>query len=158
MTFDPHANFAASTVATAPSPAASGNSLVVHAGDGAKFPASGSFNVVICPAGAIPTTANAEIARCTNVATDTLTITRAQEGTSARTVLVGDQIFVVASVKVFTDIESLMTGPNEFNVSNLTPATDITIPAGYAASVESDLEIASGHVIELASGALLAVH
>ena len=82
-----------STVATAPSPATSGLTLVVAAGDGAKFPATGSFDVVLCPVGQLPlffgTNKNAEIARCTLVSTDTLTIVRAQYGTTAQTVAVG---------------------------------------------------------------------
>lgn len=104
-TFDAHANFAYSTVATAPSPATSGTSLIVHAGDGAKFPAA-PFNVTIWPAGSAPLASNAEIARCTLVATDTLTIVRAQEGSSARSIGVGDQIAATITVKTLTDIEA----------------------------------------------------
>lgn len=105
MTFDAHKNFSYSTVATAPSPATSGTSLTLATGDGALFPAA-PFNVTIWPSGALPTAANAEIARVTAVAGDVLTITRAQEGTSARTVVVGDQIAAVISVKTVTDIEA----------------------------------------------------
>ena len=47
---------------------------------------------MIWPAGAQPLSTNAEIVRVTARSTDTLTITRAQESTSARTVVVGDQI------------------------------------------------------------------
>ena len=83
-TFDAHANFAYSTVATAPSPATTGTSLTLTAGGGAKFPAA-PFNVTIAPAGATraQTAAQAEIARVTNVAGDVLTITRAAEGPNA---------------------------------------------------------------------------
>lgn len=49
------------------------------------------FNATVWPAGLQPTTSNAEIVTVTVVSTDTLTITRAQEGSSARTVIVGDQ-------------------------------------------------------------------
>lgn len=84
-------NFAYSTVATAPSPASSGTSLIVAAADGAKFPAA-PFMLTIWPSGAQPTTTNAEIVEVTAVSTDTLTITRAVEGTSARTIVVGDQV------------------------------------------------------------------
>lgn len=102
---DAHKNFAYSTVATAPSPASSGTSLVVAAGEGTKFPAT-PFNVTIWPAGTQPSTANAEIARVTNIATDTFTITRAQEGSSARTVIVGDQIAATITAKTLTDAET----------------------------------------------------
>lgn len=111
---DAHKNFAYSTVATAPSPASSGLSLVVAAADGAKFPAP-PFNVTIWPAGAQPTTANAEIARCTAKATDTFTITRAQEGSSARTVVVGDQIEAGITVKTLTDVENVQRSARSSN-------------------------------------------
>lgn len=87
-------NFAYSTVATAPSPATSGTSLVVASGEGARFPTA-SFKAVIWPAGVQPLSSNAEIVNVTAVSTDTLTITRAQESSSARTVIVGDQIAAI---------------------------------------------------------------
>lgn len=101
---DAHKNFSYSTVATAPSPAASGTSLVVASGDGAKFPAV-PFNATIWPSSGRPLTTNAEIVRVTNIATDTFTIVRTQESTSARTVIVGDQIAATMTAKVFEDSE-----------------------------------------------------
>lgn len=106
---DAHKNFAYSTVATAPSPATSGTSLVVGAGDGGKFPAV-PFNATIWPAGQFPLTTNAEIVRVTNISTDTLTITRTQESTSARTVIVGDQIAATITALSLTDIEGQRAG------------------------------------------------
>lgn len=106
------ANLAISTVATAPSPATSGTSLTVASGHGSRFPSSGSFPIVIWPTAANPDPSNAEIALCTAVSGDVLTITRAQEGSSARTVVVGDQVMMsvtkavldgmAANVQVFT--------------------------------------------------------
>lgn len=101
---DNHANFAYSTVATAPSPATSGTSLVVAAGEGALFPTP-PFNATIWPASAQPLSTTAEIVRVTGVSTDTLTIVRAQEGSSARTVVVGDQIANTVTKKTLTDTE-----------------------------------------------------
>lgn len=95
-------NFAYTTVATAPSPATSGTSLVVASGTGALFPTA-PFNLTIWPVSAQPTTSNAEIVRVTAISTDTLTITRAQEGTTARTVIVGDQIALTVTAKTMTD-------------------------------------------------------
>lgn len=100
---DAIANFSYSTVATAPSPAASGTSLVLTAGQGTRFPAT-PFNAVVWPFGAIPTPANAEIVRVTTRATDTLTLTRTQESTSARTIVVGDQIAAAITAKTLTDL------------------------------------------------------
>lgn len=102
---DAHKNFAYSLVATAPSPATSGTSLVVSSGDGAKFPTP-PFNATIWPIGLQPTTSNAEIVRVTNISTDTLTITRTQESSSARSVIIGDQIAATITVKTLTDVES----------------------------------------------------
>ncbi len=106
MSVDAHANFAISHVATAPSPATSGTSLVVTTGEGALFPAA-SFNAVVWPAAALASSTNAEIVRVTVVATDTFTITRAQESTSARTIVVGDQIMCGITKKTLTDIETI---------------------------------------------------
>lgn len=86
-------NFAYSTVATAPSPASSGTSLVVQSGDGAKFP-NPPFWIVVWAAGANPLTTNAEVCAVTAVSTDTLTIVRAQDGSSARSIVVGDQVML----------------------------------------------------------------
>lgn len=103
---DAHPNFVYSTVATAPSPATTGTSLIVASGDGALF-ADFPFNAVVWPANEQPSTTNAEIVRITGQSTDTLTIDREEEGTTARTIIAGDQIAVVATEKVFTDIENI---------------------------------------------------
>ena len=102
---DAHKNFAYSTVATAPSPPDTGTSLIVTGGQGAVFPTP-PFNVSIWPAGVQPLTTNAEIVTVTNISTDTLTITRLQESTSVRSILVGDQIAATVTAKTLTDIES----------------------------------------------------
>lgn len=101
---DAHKNFAYSTVATAPSPASSGTSLVVAAGDGSKFPTP-PFNATVWPASTQPTTSNAEIVRVTAISTDTLTIARTQESSSARTIVAGDQIAHTVTAKTMTDAE-----------------------------------------------------
>ena len=90
---DLHTNFAVSLVATAPTPAASGTSLVVTAGQGALFPTP-PFNATVWPASGQPTSGNAEIVRVTAVSTDTFTIVRNQEGSQTRVILVGDALNV----------------------------------------------------------------
>lgn len=116
MAYDPHKNLSYSTVLTAPSPATSGTSLVVQSADGAKFPTV-PFNATIWPAGTQPITTNAEIVRVTAISTDTFTITRTQEGTSARTVVVGDQIAATITSKTVTDIEGGTLGLFDYVVS-----------------------------------------
>lgn len=104
---DAHSNFAYSTVATAPSPASSGTSLIVATGTGSLFPST-PFNATVWPVSTQPTSTNAEVVTVTNISSDTLTITRAQEGSSARTIIVGDQIAATITNKTLTDIENVI--------------------------------------------------
>ena len=102
---DAHKNFAYSTVATAPSPATSGTSLVVATGDGAVFPTP-PFNATVWITAANPLAANAEIVRVTGIAGDTLTIARAQEGSTARTIVATDQIAATITTEWMNRVES----------------------------------------------------
>jgi hypothetical protein len=104
--YDPHPNLAVSTVATPPSPATSGTSLVVQSGEGTRFGSTFSFNATVWPANSVPTPANSEVVRVSARSTDTFTITRAQESTSARTIVVGDYIAATVTSKVLTDLET----------------------------------------------------
>jgi hypothetical protein len=132
---DAHKNFAYSQVATAPSPAVSGTSLVVTAAQGALFPTA-PFNATIWPTGVSPTAANAEIVRVTNISTDTLTITRSQEGTSARTVIVGDQIAASITNKTLTDIEGdVLTKQPLLLTTNAQSGTTYTLVLGDANNI-----------------------
>lgn len=112
MSFDVHKLAAVSTVASPPSPAVSGTSLVVATGEGGRFPSSGSFDVVVCPAGESPMWAagsaaggNFELLRSTRSG-DTFSFARAQGGTSARTILAGDRFYQPYAPRALTDIEN----------------------------------------------------
>lgn len=95
-------NFGVSTVLTVPSPAVSGVTIVVAAGEGARFPAV-PFNVTVMPASGQPTSLTAEIVRVTARTADTLTVTRTQEGSTARTILAGDIIAATITKKSMED-------------------------------------------------------
>lgn len=103
---DQYANFAVSAVATAPSPASSGTSVIVTAGHGARFPAP-PFNASVWPIGALPDPLNAEIVRVTARSTDTLTITRAQESTTARSIIPGDMIAATVTKRTLDSVFQL---------------------------------------------------
>lgn len=105
---DAHKNFSYSTIASAPSPASTGTSLEVTAGHGTRFP-SAPFNATIWPAGEQPTSTNAEIVRVTNISTDTFTITREQENTRSRTILIGDQIAAAITNSTLIEAENIMS-------------------------------------------------
>jgi len=107
---DARKNFSYGTVATAPSPATTGTSLVLESGQGALFPqpsTDGAFNIVVWVTGANPLSTNSEIVRVTARSTDTLTIVREQEGTTARTVVVGDQVMLGITDKTINDVSFL---------------------------------------------------
>lgn len=108
MAFDAHANLALAPVLVPPSPALSGTSLIIAGGYAALFP-SVPFNCSVYPGGVTPTAANAEIVRVTNIVGDVFTITRAQEGTTAKAIASGWSIANTITVKVITDIENAIS-------------------------------------------------
>jgi hypothetical protein len=123
---DAHKNFAISAVAAAPSPATTGPSLDVRAGEGARFPAT-PFNATVWPANALPDPTNAEIVRVANITSDTLTISRAQEGTTARSVQAGDAIAATVTAKALTDIEGDVAALSSTRfISRVSPSGDAT--------------------------------
>lgn len=110
MAFDAHKNLAVATIVTPPAPAASGTTVTVGAGEGARFPAA-PFNATVWPVDMAPSPVTAEVVRVTARTGDQLTITRAQEGTTARAVIAGDQIAATITAKVLTDLESGVNFP-----------------------------------------------
>jgi hypothetical protein len=129
-TFDGLANFGVSAVATAPLPATTGTSLIVSLGTGVLYPTP-PFNAVVWPQGVRPLASNSEIVRVTAKTTDTFTITRAQEGTSARTILVGDQIAAAITSKTLTDLQAAINAV-------VTPVVATTV-AGLGAGVDGKI-------------------
>jgi hypothetical protein len=125
---DAYKNLAVALVATAPAPATSGTSLTVTAGHGARFPTP-PFNATVWPNGALPDPLNAEIVRVTAISTDTLTITRAQEGTSARTVIVGDLLAATITKKLLDDLTAAVGNTRVLTVVFGTGAAVITAGA-----------------------------
>lgn len=122
-------NFTYSTVAVAPSPATSGTSLTVSSGDGALF-VSGR-PAVIYPSGEAPLTTNAEIVTVSAVVGDVLTIVREQESTSARTVIVGDQIAQVLTAAEYNALEADIAALESGKLDTTAQAADVN-PAGTA--------------------------
>lgn len=106
-------DFATALIATAPSPATSGTSLVLATGMGARMPAV-PFNATVHPDGQLPTLDNAEQVLVTARTTDTLTITRAQGLTSAKSIATGwrlsNSIFTSDILNASSVTDELMTG------------------------------------------------
>jgi len=147
---DAHKNFAYTTVLVAPVPATSGTSLTVQVGRGPSFPAT-PFNAVVCVAGALPVNTNSEIVRVTNIAGDVLTIVRAQEGTVARTILIGDQIFAAITLKTLTDIEDAISS---FSVPSLSALSEAVSVLSQGLSVETAARVAGDNALSQAVSVL----
>lgn len=162
---DQHKNLAYSTVAIAPSPALSGTSLTVTTGEGGRFPAV-PFNATVWAAGEVPTPANAEIVRVTGTTgSNTFTITRTQEGTSARQITVGDQIAATITGKTLTDVEDtlsdLISAHDRLSntVSGLAgggasvTSTEVSAVSAQAASADSVIRVSINAISNLISAA-----
>lgn len=110
MAFDQHVNFGYSTVAAGSGviSSTSGTSLIIAAAGDLPDPASGgAYNVTVWPASAQPSAGTAEIMRVTAKTTTTLTVTRAQEGTTALSgIAAGFQVSATMTKKLLTDIET----------------------------------------------------
>ena len=125
MALDPVVNFFRSTIATLPV-ASGGTSIVLQTGDGNKLPApaiDGAFNLTIYNADD-PFVAP-EIVRVTARSGDTLTVTRAQEGTSATNKTAGStwNVELTPTAKTIQDIDSA-----KLDVAGGTMTGDLTIP------------------------------
>lgn len=131
-----------STVATAPSPATSGTSLIVAAATGVNFPTP-PFYAWIFPAGQAQPTALDETVQVTGIATDTFTIVRHQNGTSARTVVAGDQIAVVppAAGTILTVSGQCRRALRRARFLNETNPFVLNVPVNYEASTVTIQEV-----------------
>lgn len=84
-------------------------SLTLSSGQGARFPSLGAGDYFY--ATLIDTSNNLEIVKCTARASDVLTITRGQEGTTARAYTVGDRVelrVTAAGLDDATDIDNTL--------------------------------------------------
>ena len=136
-------DFATSTVATAPSPATSGTSLVVASGHGARFP-SAPFYVVVHPPSEMPTLDNAEKLLVSAKSTDTFTITRAQGDTTAKSIEVGwrisNVVFLADFPATFDDLtdgstNKAYTSTEKTKLSGIASGADVTSATNVGSSM-----------------------
>lgn len=137
---DPVTNFAKANVSLGYLAAAV--SIVLETGGGALFPApatAGAFNLVwwnwtdyrdpaLDPL--------KEIIRCTARTADTLTITRAQEGTTATNKNIAGKIYCVALVLTKKMYDDLATQTNKLIGTNVTAANLNTLTGGVASNAD----------------------
>lgn len=144
MSFDARKNFAYSTIATAPSPAASGTTFNVQSGDETLFPTP-PFNGVAWPSGLSPLYTNAEIVRVTAIdpTTHVFTITRAQEDTSAKNIATGWQFMAGLTNKTLADIEALFPIDLTTNVTGQLPVANGGTASSTASGARTNLGLGS---------------
>jgi hypothetical protein len=113
-------NLPLTAVATAPSPPTSGATLTITTGEGATRLPAVPFYATIGPANTPLTLANAEIVLVTAKSGDQVTaMTRAQGGTTARTVVIGDQFFASITKEMLEAI-----------IASAQPAPQVTTATG----------------------------
>lgn len=132
MALDPVTNFGKCTVSIGYNAAAT--SIALTAGHGARLPdpsVSGAFNVVWWNStdyGDPSDDPNVEIVRVTARATDTLTITRAQESTSASTKNTAGKTYKMVLAVTKKMIDDISTRGLQFiNVTGSIPGTSFTL-------------------------------
>lgn len=127
MALDAAKNFAKATVSTGYN--AGATSIVLTTGHAARLPAA-PFNCVWFDADTYPDPSddpNREIVRVTNIASDTLTITRAQEGTSASTKNTAGKTY------------KLIAGPTKKTIDDITAALATKTALGWYVATENGL-------------------
>ena len=94
-------------------------SLTVTTGEGAKFPSSGDFNITI----------EDEILKCTARSTDTLTVTRAQETTTAAAHAAGISVELRITAGVLESRDTWTEGKLKRGAGDGVDPTEIDVPA-----------------------------
>ena len=144
MALDCTKNFAIVTVSTTYD--ASATSIVLSSGHGAKLPdpAVANYNLTYYDSSnyADPSSdPNVEIVRCTAKSTDTITVTRAQESTSATTKNTGGATYKMilgVTAKMITDIDTLKA-----NLASPTFSGTLTVPTGLTGVLRADSGVVS---------------
>ena len=101
----------------------SATSITLTSGQGARFPTLSAGDYFY--ATLIDTSNNLEIVKCTARSTDVLTVTRAQESTTARTYSAGDRIEIRLTAQTFLD--SVLTDGDKGDITVSGQGTVLTI-------------------------------
>ena len=104
-------------------------SITLTTGQGARFPSLGAGDYFY--ATLIDTSNNLEIVKCTARSTDVLTVTRAQESTTARAYSAGDRIEIRITAATFEDATTVT--PTDVSDQDNTSTGFFTLPAGTTA-------------------------
>lgn len=121
-------NFAVGTVLTPPLPASSGTSLTLQSGHGARF-VNGQASLV--PSSGTPDPTTGEVVTI-SVSGDVVTLTRAQESTSARTVVAGDLLVQGVTAGMWDSLSTLASSASSAASSAAATASSASSAASAA--------------------------
>lgn len=163
MLLSPWTNFGKGVITAAPSPAISGVSFSMSTADAAEFPdpdTDGAFDVVVFSAAGQPSSANAEIVRVTASAAPSggnvaFTIVRAQQGSTAREILLTDRVYLGVTKEVLDTLSAALAIAGDLDnpvTSTIDDDTMATASATTLATSESIKDYA-GHSVSTASSA-----
>lgn len=110
--------------------ASGATSITLTTGHGARFPSLGAGDYFY--ATLIDTSNNLEIVKCTARSTDVLTVTRAQEGTTARAYSAGDRLEIRITAQTFVDAVNEI-GPTQVSDEANTSTGYFDLPSGTTA-------------------------
>lgn len=129
---------------------ATDNTLVLVAGDGAKFPAitGGDFFLLTLTQG-VGLESSWEIVKCTARSGDSLTVVRAQEGTAGQVWAAGSKVDLRVTAGTLAGVQpNLVSGENikTINGSSLVGAGNLEIPIGILPVDTTVLNYADGRI------------
>lgn len=115
--------------------ASGATSITLTTGHGARFPPLSAGDYFY--ATLIDTSNNLEIVKCTARSTDVLTVTRAQEGTTARAYSAGDRIEIRLTAQTFSDVVDV-TALAKKDGSNATGTWPVSVSGNAATATNAE--------------------
>ena len=106
------------SAAIASSITSSSTTIILAAGQGSEFPAPGATDYFY--ATLVDSSNNLEIVKVTNRSTDTLTVVRGQDGTSARAYTAGNLLELRLVAGVINDLQTVIANPDIIGISEKT--------------------------------------
>lgn len=135
--------------------------IALATGEGARFPSLSTDDYFYGTL--IDTSNNLEIVKVTARSSDSLTVVRAQDNTSARAFSTGDRFELRPVAKLFEDISEMGGGATGggtdkvFNENSRTVTTNYSITAGKSAVCVGPLTINNGVTVTVPSGERLVI-
>lgn len=136
----------------------SATTIVLDSGQGARFPALGSGDFFFGTL--IDTSNNLEIVKVTARSSDSMTVTRAQDSTSARSFAIGDRFELRPTAALFNQLVTDISNASVAGISSSADATAITIDSSENVGIGKTspgtrlhVEAGNGEILTVSSSA-----